>query len=204
MLLPLLPTKGSNINFLTFTGDLEMTSLPKSPRGNPLLLCDHDADIQQWIRRVRLSGGVINNRIVMAGAEAIITKLAKHKLEKYGGHVKITKSFAISLLKRMGFVKRKGAKAVKSLSSDFESIRENFVKKVENAVKEHNVPDNLIINWDQTGCQLAPGGGGGGELTVDCRGSEQVTISGLDDKRQVTLLLSVTKSGVLLPPQIIY
>ena len=82
-----------------------MTTLPKSPRGNPLLLGDHDADVQQWIRRVRLSGGVINNRIVMAGAEAIMTKLAKHKLEKYGGHVTITKLFAKSLLKRMDFVK---------------------------------------------------------------------------------------------------
>ncbi|XP_068219191.1 uncharacterized protein [Palaemon carinicauda] len=39
---------------------------------------------------------------------------------------------------------------------------------------------------------------------MDQQGTQQVSISGLDDKRQITLLLSVTKAGTLLPPQLIY
>ena len=54
----------------------------------------------------------------------------------------------------MGFVKRKGTKAFKTLPSDFESIKCEFVKKVEKVVNEFFVPDSLVINWDQTGCQL--------------------------------------------------
>lgn len=62
------------------------------------------------------------------------------------------------------------------------------------------MPDSLFINWDQTGCQMVPGG----EWTMDERGSTQVTIAGLYDKRQITVLLAAAKDGTLLPPQVIY
>ena len=39
---------------------------------------------------------------------------------------------------------------------------------------------------------------------MDLKGSKQVKMVGLGDKRQITALLSVTKSGHLLPPQLIY
>ena len=58
----------------------------------------------------------------------------------------------------------------------------------------------LVLNWDQTGCQLVPGG----EWTMEKRGENQVSINGLEDKCQVTLLLCVTKMGNMLPPQMIY
>ena len=90
----------------------------------------------------------------MAGAEAIATKFARHKQQRYGGHINITKTFAISIFRRMGFVKRKGTKGVKHLPADLDSIKEKYVSKVNNVIKEHNIPDSLVINWDQTGCQL--------------------------------------------------
>jgi hypothetical protein len=99
---------------------------------------------------VRVNGGVINSRTVMAGAEAIVTKFARHKLQRHGGHINITKTFAISILRRMGFVKRKGTKGVNHLPADLDSIKEEYVNKVNNVIKEHNIPDSLVINWDQT------------------------------------------------------
>jgi hypothetical protein len=36
------------------------------------------------------------------------------------------------------------------------------------------------------------------------KGSKQVKMVGLNDKRQITALLACTKSGKLLPPQLIY
>ena len=67
---------------------------------------------------MRVNGGVINSRTVMAGAEAIATKFARHKQQRYGGHINIIKTFAISIFRRMGFVKRKGTKGVKHLPAD--------------------------------------------------------------------------------------
>ena len=39
---------------------------------------------------------------------------------------------------------------------------------------------------------------------MDERGSKQVTITGIDDKRQITSLLAVSMTGEFLPPQILY
>lgn len=100
----------------------------------------------------------------------------------------------------MGFVKRMGTTSVKQLLTDFYEIKKKYVEKVSNVVTKFQIPDSLIINWDQTGCQLIPGG----DWTMDQRGAQQVSITGLDDKRQVTLLLAINKSGSLLSPQLIY
>ena len=83
-------------------------------------------------------------------------------------------------------MKRKGTKAVKTLPSDFESIKCEFVKKVEKVVSEFSIPDSLVINWDQNGCQLVLRG----EWTMEEKGSKQVSIARIDDKCQITLLSS--------------
>jgi hypothetical protein len=146
--------------------NVQCASLPKSPRGKPLLLGEKlDEEVQNWIRKVRLNGEVVNARIVMAGAEAIVQKHARHKLSKYGGHIDIKKCFAVSILRHLGFDKRKGTKSVKQLPTDFEEIKHSYIEKIT------NVPDSLIINWDETGCQLIPGG----DWTMDQRGVQQVS-----------------------------
>ena len=49
---------------------------------------------------------------------------------------------------------------MKVLPTDFDDIKQKFNEKVDKTVYEHSVPDDLIINWDQTGCQLILGGTG--------------------------------------------
>lgn len=153
---------------------------------------------------IRVTGGVVNASIVMAGAEAIVKKIttqnARYKLVKYAGHINITKYFAVSLLRRVGFVKRMGITSVKQIHTDFDEIKKKYVEKVSNVVTKFQIPDSLIINWDQTGCHLIPGG----DWTIDQRGAQQVSITGLDDNRQITLLLAINKSGSLLSLQLIY
>ena len=109
----------------TLEGDC-IQSLPKWPRGMPLKLGDHDLQVQQWIRRVREAGVIINVRIVMAAAQGILYRFARSKLAENGGHITITKTWAQSLLRRMGFVKRKGTKGTKTVSADYHEVREAF------------------------------------------------------------------------------
>lgn len=93
-----------------------------------------------------------------------------------------------------------GTTSVKQIHTDFDEIKKKYVEKVSNVVTKFQIPDSLIINWDQTGCHLIPGG----DWTIDQRGAQQVSITGLDDNRQITLLLAINKSGSLLSPQLIY
>lgn len=87
-----------------------------------------------------------NSQIVMAGAREVI--LYKHKtlLKENGGPIEITKDWALSLLKRMGFSKRKGTKGVKHFPEDFEEIKSAFKKRIRDNVKQFNIPDEMIIN----------------------------------------------------------
>lgn len=56
------------------------------------------------------------------------------------------------------------------------------------------------MNFDQTNSKLVPVS----DWTMEKEGSNQVAIVGKEDKREITLLLTITASGYLLPPQVIY
>ncbi|KAH3738073.1 hypothetical protein DPMN_044683 [Dreissena polymorpha] len=89
----------------------DTTTLARSPRGAPTLLGAYDIELQDYIRQVRVQGGVVNVRTVTAAAEGIVLKNDRKKLQRFGGHITIEKSLARSVLRRMGFVKRKGTSA---------------------------------------------------------------------------------------------
>ena len=58
----------------------------------------------------------------------------------------------------------------------------------------------MVINMDQTAINLVPFS----SWTMDERGKNKIVIKGVEDKREITALLAVTLSGVLLPPQLLY
>ena len=178
----------------------QTSSLPRSPRGRPTKLGKYDEFVQSYIRKLRQTGGIVNSRIIISAAEGFLIAEDRTLLSENGGPITLTKAWAVSLMKRMGLVKRKGTKGVKHLPHDFESIKSEYLKRIDSVVKDHNIPDSLIINWDQTGSNYVPVN----PWTMAEKGSEQVPIAQLDDKRQMTVLLACTKSGEMLPPQLIY
>ena len=56
-----------------------------------------------------------------------------------------------------------------------------------------DIPPQLIFNWDQTGISVVPG-------SMDEKGSKQVEIFGISDKRQYTALFC----GTLAAPVTFY
>ena len=67
-------------------------------------------------------------------------------------------------------------------------------------VKAQQIPDKLVMNWDQSDIQLMPSS----NWTMEEQGSRRVAIEGLNDKRQITATLTVTLSGEMLPLQLLY
>jgi hypothetical protein len=57
-----------------------------------------------------------------------------------------------------------------------------------------------VINLDQTGLHLVPAG----SRTYETKGSKQVPIAGMDDKRQITAVVASSLDGQLLPLQLIF
>ena len=61
------------------------------------------------------------------------------------------------------------------------------------------IPPDLIINWDQNGSKLVPVG----EWTMAGAGSKQVQVVGKEDKRVITVFLTISASGLLPLPKVI-
>ena len=100
-----------------------------------------------------------------------------------------------------GYVKRKGTKAAKKIiGNDIEEIKVAFLTRIKTLITDHHIPTQLVLNWDQTGVSIIPAG----EWTMEKQGSSQVTISGLDDKHQITAVFTSAADGHFLPPHLLY
>ena len=49
---------------------------------------------------------------------------------------------------RLNFRKRTATKGIKHLPDDFENVKAEYLQR---KLKKYDIPDDLIINWDQLG-----------------------------------------------------
>ena len=99
-------------------------------------------------------------------------------------------------------MKRKGTKNGRSVPSPkkFVPLKENFLQAIQTVVTKEKIPLSMVVNFDQTGVNIVPTS----NWTLHQSGASQVPIAGIDDKRQITMVLANTPTGHLLPPQVIY
>ena len=112
----------------------------------------------------------------------------------------IAKACAVSLLQRMGYVKRKGSNAGRVSQPHLEELQEIFLADVQAGVLMNDIPLDLIFNWDETAFHFVSTS----EWTMNCSGTKVVVISKSDDKRQVTAVLAGTLSGEFLTLQFLH
>ena len=100
-----------------------------------------DAKVKKYIQALRSAGTPIGSSIVMAAGEGIVRAHDRTLLVQHGGHIQITKTWALSLLKRMGFVKRKATtKSTPNMSGEkFERVKAGFLKQVARMVQLRDI-----------------------------------------------------------------
>lgn len=178
-----------------------VTALPRLNPGRSTLLPTHiEAALSDYITKLRQNGGVVNRTIVLSAGTGMVEHHDKRLLRKYGGTIELKKDWAQSFMTRAGLVKRKATKAARKVPDDFADQKVNFLESIRKARTDDSIPDDLVVNWDQTGVRLVPSS----DWTMADCGSKQVEVRGLGDKREITVLLAITMSGVLLPPQVLY
>ena len=171
----------------TGVSEVHVRSLPKLKRGRKLMLGEQlDVKVKNYAQALRSAGSPIGSSIVMAAGEGFIVRAHdRTQLMQHGGYIQITKTWALSLLKRMGFVKCKATtKSTPSMSGeDFERVKAEFLKQVAGMVKLCSIPDSLIIrvNLDQTGLKHVPTG----DWTMAAGGSRRVEVIGLGGKSHI-------------------
>lgn len=150
----------------------EVLELPRNVRGRPTILGDKlETELIDYCQKVREEGGILNSTIVRAAAKGIISFRDKTLLQENGGYIELSSSWAKSFLHRHNYVKRKGTKCARHLPENFEELRTEFLERISTLVQEHDIPDAMIINWDQTGVPIVPVS----QWTLDVEGVKQVS-----------------------------
>ena len=136
----------------------EVTSLPTKKLGR--IGKEVDGKVQEYVTAIRKAGTPIGSSLVMAAANGTIKGHDKTLLFENGGHILITRDWALSLLGRMGYVKRKATtKSTPRMSEEqSQNVRAMFLKQIAGVATLRKIPDSLIINIDQTGVKLVPAG----------------------------------------------
>ena len=116
----------------------------------------------------REAGGVVNSEVAIAAAIGIVRKKDSNLLAQNGGHIILTRDWACSLLGRMGFVKRKANTKAKLVVADFIELKSQFISDIKAFKDLEEVPDCLILNWDQTAIKYVPVA----EWTIEKQGSK--------------------------------
>jgi hypothetical protein len=178
----------------------DIASLPHASLGRPLLIGEFVPQVASYIFQLHEAGGIVNCNIVIAAAKGIISHKNPSLLKDFGGTLELGKKWAQSFLKRRNLVKRKATKATKKLPVDFPELKQVFLRRIEAEIETHSIPSDLLINWDQTGTKLVPVS----SWTMAEQGSTQVLVVGNEDKREITVVLAVSASVILLPPQLTY
>lgn len=173
-------------------------------RGRPSTFPDEIVTcIKKYIRAVRDAGGVINTAIVIGAASGIVRRMRPDLLECNGGHVTlpVKKDWAKYLLGKMSFVKRKATTKKSKISvANFGEIKDNFLIDIKAIATLEDVPNEMILNWDQTAIKYIPVS----NWTMATEGSKRVELIGQDDKRQITATFAGTLAGDFLPIELVY
>ena len=181
--------------------DDEVTELPLKKRGRPLLLGEElDQKVRTYLIALRSSGAVVNTAVAVGCAKGVVASEGANILACNGGHIDITKYWAKNLLSRMGYVKRRGTTKAKVTVEDFDAVKEQYLLDIKNVIEMDEIPNELVINWDQTGIHYVPVS----SWTMDKEGSKRIEIVAADDKRQLTAVFAGSMTGDFLPPQLVY
>ena len=174
-------------------------SLPKYSlrTGRPLMLGEIDQMVQTYIKAVSSRGGLVTRTLANAAAKTLMARYPN-----LVGNIDVaSSSWAKSLFKRMGFVRRmKTSSKVSIPDGARKEIEFLFHHEIISLIEEHDIPCSVIINIDQTPLKYVPTG----NFTLAAKGSTTVTMEGGSDKRCINGTFGITFTSKFLPIQLIY
>jgi len=158
------------------------------------------------VKCLRLRGAPITTAVITSVAKGIIEANDRSILVENGGYLSLNHQWGRNVLYRMEkedkkWVRRKATTEKIPVSPGFlNESKLNFQRNIKSLQHWHEIPDDLIINYDQTPLSYVSSP----NHTLEMEGTKSVPLVGKGKKKQITGTFSVTKSGLFLPMQIIY
>ena len=167
--------------------------------------CKLDENLESKITNViigtRQAGAVISRASVISIGTGVVKANDPSLLAEFGGSVKLTEKWARCILKELNFTKRKATTGKIMPSPVFLSeTKFDFQRKVAQAIVNHDIIPEMVINLDQTPLSYI----NCGKYSFASKNTNNVAVKGVDDKRQITGTFAISLTGDFLPIQLIY
>ena len=159
--------------------------------GAPYSLADH-SELEIYLLAIfnkrRESGLIINSSVAVPIMRTVIQQRARRWVRHW-------------LRCRAGFSYKKATTSGQKLPTDWEVQVALMIDRAAALVITKKVAHpSLVINWDQSALMLVPTS----TYTYHSKTDKHVSVTGQDDKRQITALVGLTLEGELLPLQLIF
>ena len=144
----------------------------------------------------RQVGVVINRRQTVNIGKGVVRANNPDILEEFGGTIELTNRWTRSVLSDLSWSKRKGTTGkIETSSQFFAEEKFTFQQAILSAISSHDIPKFLSLNIDQTPLSyVSPG-----QCAFSFKGSKNIPIKGVGDKRQTTASFATSSAGKFLP-----
>jgi len=131
--------------------------LPYKKRGRPLLLGDYlDGQLRAYVTEIRQMSLVVNTSVLVAAVKGLILHHDSNWIRENGGYLELSNHWAKERLRKLGFPKRRVTTKSSLTTVDFEERKAQFVFDAQAIIEFEEIPDDLVVNWDQTGIHYVP------------------------------------------------
>ena len=148
---------------------------------------------------MRISGAPIN----IHTARGVLAGVVRSDVEKYGQYLdfQVTRPWVRSLYHRMKMSRRVSTTSRPIITCAlWKEICAQYLQEISSLTKSHKILDELILNLHQTSSEFVAAS----KVAMAEKGSKQISIAGDTDKRCITLTVTESMSGQLLPLQVIH
>jgi DDE superfamily endonuclease len=169
-------------------------------RGRPTVLNEEmHTKLLALLHAIREAGGKVSPLIVLAiGEGVVISSGMGHQLFKNGGSLVLTNEWARGIIKHHLKWSIRKVTTTRKLSEEESKDAAREMELLEEEIAKYN--PKLVLEMDETLTPWNPTD----NTTYAPKGSETIRILGAEDKRGNTATLTITRSGELLPLQLIW
>ena len=176
-------------------------------RGRPTLLPSETLMKKtNTISALRLRGAPVPSSVINAVAKGIVQAKIRALLVENGGHLSLSNDLARKVLYRMDTLGRKMTRRIATTAripvapALLAETKLDFQRKIGQSQSWHSIPNDLIINFDQTPLPYVVTG----NSTLNEKGAKPVSLQGKGKKKQITVTVAVSMTGDFFPMQLMY
>jgi hypothetical protein len=161
-----------------------------------------EKELVQLLHSMREAGQPLNSAVIQAVMKGVIEAKAPQLLRSYGGQWEVSRAWVKRWVgNALDWTFRAPTTAAQKLPKDWEMQVDHLAYRAAFLVHSYGIPAALAVNMDQTGMHLVPTGG---SRTYEKKGRKEIAVTGTEDKRQITIVVSSAADGTTLPPQLIF